>query len=242
VCSPPEGHGMNTGIQDAFNLGWKLALVCDGVSGEGLLDTYEVERRPVAERIVNSGADVEAGQALTEAAARAERDASLRMSFADAETAHHEAAAAAELDRSYADSPIVAGDGSGGVVAGTLLPSTVQVNHPATGPELLHRLAHRPGHTVMVLGGPGGDPSAIANLVDEVETANSDSTILEAVFGFTARPVDGGAVGRIDQEVAERLGIAEVTVLAVRPDRYVGLRHDGGEPEAVTRYLESLTG
>jgi 2-polyprenyl-6-methoxyphenol hydroxylase-like FAD-dependent oxidoreductase len=240
VCSPAEGHGMNTGIQDAFNLGWKLALVCRGVAGEGLLETYEIERRPVAERIVSSGADVEAGQALTEAAARAERDASIRMSFADAETAHHEAVAAAELDRSYAASPIVSGDGSGGAAAGSLLPSTVRADHPATGPGLLHRLAHRPGHTLMVLGGAGGDPSAIAGLVEELGAETAGSATVDAVFGFSTR-ADGDAIGRIGEDGVGRLGISDVTMLAVRPDRYVGLRHDGPDTQPLARYLKSLT-
>ena len=63
VCSPAEGHGMNTGLQDAFNLGWKLALVCRGISGPELLYSYESERRPVAVRVVSSGADVEVAHA-----------------------------------------------------------------------------------------------------------------------------------------------------------------------------------
>ncbi|MCD9144142.1 FAD-dependent monooxygenase [Streptomyces albireticuli] len=48
VHSIAGGLGMNTGIQDAFNLGWKLALVARGVAGPGLLATYEEERLPVA--------------------------------------------------------------------------------------------------------------------------------------------------------------------------------------------------
>ncbi|MFI9205431.1 FAD-dependent monooxygenase [Streptomyces sp. NPDC053048] len=48
VHSIAGGLGMNTGIQDAFNLGWKLALVVRGLAGPGLLDTYEQERLPVA--------------------------------------------------------------------------------------------------------------------------------------------------------------------------------------------------
>jgi len=47
IHSPAGAQGMNTGIQDAWNLGWKLALVCRGVSPEPLLDSYEDERRPV---------------------------------------------------------------------------------------------------------------------------------------------------------------------------------------------------
>ncbi|CEM22610.1 unnamed protein product [Vitrella brassicaformis CCMP3155] len=50
---PPLGHqGMNVGIQDAHNLGWKLALVVNGGAMSSLLDTYDQERRPVGESIV----------------------------------------------------------------------------------------------------------------------------------------------------------------------------------------------
>lgn len=45
---PTGGFGMNTGIQDAHNLAWKLAGVMAGWAGDGLLDSYEIERRPVA--------------------------------------------------------------------------------------------------------------------------------------------------------------------------------------------------
>lgn len=45
---PTGGYGMNTGIGDAVNLGWKLATVINGRGGEALLDSYEEERRPVA--------------------------------------------------------------------------------------------------------------------------------------------------------------------------------------------------
>jgi len=46
---PSGGLGLNTGVQDAHNLAWKLAWVESGRAGEGLLDTYEMERRPVAQ-------------------------------------------------------------------------------------------------------------------------------------------------------------------------------------------------
>ncbi|WP_219415651.1 FAD-dependent monooxygenase [Pseudonocardia nigra] len=45
---------MNTGIQDAVNLAWKLALVCHGRADAELLDTYEAERRPVAQDVVRA--------------------------------------------------------------------------------------------------------------------------------------------------------------------------------------------
>jgi 2-polyprenyl-6-methoxyphenol hydroxylase-like FAD-dependent oxidoreductase len=50
--TPSGGFGLNTGMGDAADLGWKLAAVLDGWGGEGLLESYEIERKPVAERIV----------------------------------------------------------------------------------------------------------------------------------------------------------------------------------------------
>lgn len=54
VHSPVGGQGLNTGVQDATNLGWKLAQVVRGVSPESLLDTYEAERHPVAARVLKT--------------------------------------------------------------------------------------------------------------------------------------------------------------------------------------------
>ncbi len=52
IHSPAGGQGMNTGIQDAQNLGWKLAAVAKGAP-PALLDSYETERRPVAARVLS---------------------------------------------------------------------------------------------------------------------------------------------------------------------------------------------
>jgi 2-polyprenyl-6-methoxyphenol hydroxylase-like FAD-dependent oxidoreductase len=51
IHSPQGGQGLNTGVQDAVNLGWKLAQVVNGTSPGGLLDTYHAERHPVAARV-----------------------------------------------------------------------------------------------------------------------------------------------------------------------------------------------
>jgi 3-(3-hydroxy-phenyl)propionate hydroxylase len=54
VHSPAGGQGLNTGLQDAFNLGWKLALVVRGSADEELLDTYHDERHPVGARVLSN--------------------------------------------------------------------------------------------------------------------------------------------------------------------------------------------
>ncbi|MFI6925511.1 FAD-dependent monooxygenase [Nonomuraea spiralis] len=54
VHSPIGGQGLNLGLQDAVNLGWKLALVARGAAPEHLLDTYTAERHPVADRVLRN--------------------------------------------------------------------------------------------------------------------------------------------------------------------------------------------
>jgi hypothetical protein len=54
VHPPVGGLGLNTGVQDAVNLGWKLAQVVHGTSPESLLDTYHAERHPVAARVLRN--------------------------------------------------------------------------------------------------------------------------------------------------------------------------------------------
>ena len=54
VHSPVGGQGLNTGVQDAVNLGWKLAQVVNGTSPRGLLDSYHAERHPVAARVLQT--------------------------------------------------------------------------------------------------------------------------------------------------------------------------------------------
>jgi 2-polyprenyl-6-methoxyphenol hydroxylase-like FAD-dependent oxidoreductase len=54
IHSPVGAQGMNTGLQDAYNLGWKLALVVSGGAGAALLDSYEDERIPVAQKLLST--------------------------------------------------------------------------------------------------------------------------------------------------------------------------------------------
>ncbi|MFC5748246.1 rifampin monooxygenase [Actinomadura rugatobispora] len=54
IHPPMGGQGLNLGVQDAFNLGWKLAAEIGGWAPEGLLDSYQTERRPVAADVLDS--------------------------------------------------------------------------------------------------------------------------------------------------------------------------------------------
>jgi 2-polyprenyl-6-methoxyphenol hydroxylase-like FAD-dependent oxidoreductase len=58
VHTPAGGQGMNTGLQDAANLGWKLAAVLDGHAPHALLDTYQAERHPVGRSVLRSSGGI----------------------------------------------------------------------------------------------------------------------------------------------------------------------------------------
>ncbi|MFZ4301792.1 FAD-dependent monooxygenase [Streptomyces cinereoruber] len=60
--SPAGGQGLNTSVQDAYNLGWKLASVLTGGAGDTLLDSYEEERRPVAASVLGLSTQVHRGE------------------------------------------------------------------------------------------------------------------------------------------------------------------------------------
>jgi NADPH-dependent dioxygenase len=58
VHSTTGGQGLNCCMQDAYNLGWKLAFVVKGLARTSLLDTYEAERRPIAEQVISAASSL----------------------------------------------------------------------------------------------------------------------------------------------------------------------------------------
>ncbi|GGK87561.1 FAD-dependent oxidoreductase [Sphaerisporangium melleum] len=138
VHSAIGGPGLNLGLQDAVNLGWKLAAEVRGFAPPGLLDTYETERRPVARRVVMH---TQAQSALT---APGPEVTALRELFAellrDPANARHIAATMAGADVRYAmdgASPAGAGAASGdGAVPGGGAPGAGRPQAGAWAPDL----------------------------------------------------------------------------------------------------------
>jgi len=235
VCSPAQGNGMNSGLQDAANLGWKLALVCQGQAGERLLDSYAAERRPAAAMVVESGDEMEANSALVDAAERAARDRAIRETFADPGRRHEEAVAEVQLNVSYAGSPIVLG------AAGERLPDLGPVTPAGGEPSRLQVLAQRPGHTLLLIS-RGGEAEELAPLFAELEATAYASGLFDGAFALSTEPGAVAAFGEIDPGSADRLGAGEATLLAVRPDGHVGLRADASHAAELARYVELLRG
>jgi hypothetical protein len=155
---------MNSGLQDAINLAWKLALVCHGYCNPVLLDSYETERRPVAEMITASGDAVELAQMIADPVERRTRDEGLRAIFANPDLRHHEAVAEAELYIDYGNSPIVTGTRHDKLAPGQRLPDTIEVHLADGGSCMLHELANRAGHPALLIGGSWVTAEALARM------------------------------------------------------------------------------
>ncbi len=229
LCSPAQGHGMNTGLQDAANLAWKLALVHHGSADPVLLDSYEVERLPVARAVGLEGDDFELAELTTDAAGREERDRSMRAMLADPAARQHEIVAEAELDVEYSDSPIVIGDASAVLAPGQRLPDTIATRWYA-------------GHTVALLHGAEADPHAVSDLLGTLLDVVARSPMLDAVIalGIGEHPAEPAA--RIEPSAADLLDVDEITLFAVRPDGYIGLRADHDHLAALARYQALVLG
>lgn len=227
---------MNTGIQDAFNLAWKLALVHHGAANENLLDSYEAERRPIAEMITQSGDVFEQAQTLTDPVARDKRDQAIRAMLSDPEALRHQVMSETELMIDYSRSSIVTGSANNKLAAGSRLPDTITVQWSPPLSCGLHQLAHRGGHTLMLLAGPAADHTALVDLHTSLREFATNSPLFEAVIALSSQSDSSIQIGQLEPGAAELLGVENITLLAIRPDGYIGLRSDTDHYSALRRY------
>lgn len=145
VHSPDGAQGLNTGVQDAVNLGWKLAAVVNHTSPESLLDTYQAERHPVAARVLRT---TMASVALRRPDARTN---ALRDTVAELMSMHEPrqrfAAMLSGLDIRY-------DLGEGHTLLGHRMPDLDLVT--ADGPVRVYGLLHDARPVLLNFGEPGG--------------------------------------------------------------------------------------
>ena len=106
VHSPAGGQGMNTGMQDAINLAWKLALVVRGACAERLLHSYSPERSRVGDRVLKAAGRLTAVGTLRHPVAQGMRNLAGHMVLGLAPVRHAVADAMTEVSVGYPDSPL----------------------------------------------------------------------------------------------------------------------------------------
>src|SRR6202171_4583727 len=113
IHSPAGGQGMNTGMQDAFNLSWKLAMVVHGDARESLLDSYSPERNAVGEMVLRNASRLTDAATLTNPAAQAAANFGAGFLLGFHAVQNEVVTTMSEIDIAYSKSPLSVGRHSG---------------------------------------------------------------------------------------------------------------------------------
>jgi 2-polyprenyl-6-methoxyphenol hydroxylase-like FAD-dependent oxidoreductase len=240
IHSPAGAQGMNTGIQDAMNLGWKLAFVMRGIAPERLLDTYEQDRLPVMRSVLMG----------TEGMTNITGGHSMMRTFfihlapliANAEFVQKSATShISQVALNYRTSPLSDDNfGDGSLVAGDRIPDLEirAVSSPAKGASIESR-------KVFSLLNPSRFTLLLANFVDsnEIRAKLSQSSSPWPQLPWTEIPwlqmIDifeiSAPPGEAGKPFAECFGV-KPSITLVRPDAYIGFRGTQASTEAFTKY------
>ena len=234
IHSPAGGQGMNIGIQDAINLGWKLGLVCRGDAAPSLLDTYEIERAPVGRAVLR----------LTDRAFAVATTTNPALLFIRSEVVPRLAPVllrfkrlrgiafrtVSELSIHYRRSPLsVDGPGTRGhaIAAGKRLPDApILVDGRAT---TLHMMTTAPTFHLLLCGPLAAWQDNPAGELPDVVAVH-----------HLSRDRGGGLLHDQQGLALRRLGVrpSEPAHYLVRPDGYIGYRATGTDLTGLRGYLQ----
>jgi 4,5-epoxidase len=216
IHTPAGGQGLNTGILDAHNLGWKLALVASGRAPDTLLDSYGAERRPVAEEVIRLTHALVHYGTISHPVKRRVRDVVVPALGRSAAIQRRATRRLSQVYVSYPPGPVTVPGRPGGPgarrgpAAGQRMPD---IAIRADGqPTTLHTVLRAGRHVLVV---PASDPITV---FDEA--------------GLTPYRDD------VDVVTADGAG----PIVLVRPDGHVAARGRPGRVHAVTGYLSGLFG
>lgn len=254
IHSPLGAQGMNIGIQDAYNLAWKLALVIRGAGRPVLLDTYEAERRPIAQQVIQNS---DRSSRLTRPSSARRRIVQHRIFGGLLRVApfrRRMARGGSELAMNYRGRPSVAEHcpsllaviSGQGPLSGAAGPRVWRAfgRGPAPGdraPDIvfgppcdrryLHEVLQGTRHVLLLLAGraaAASDWRRLGSLARDVADRYGDEIAVHIVVPGLVPPADLDWTGSLlldpDQALHTRWGAAAPCLALVRPDGYVGYR------------------
>jgi 2-polyprenyl-6-methoxyphenol hydroxylase-like FAD-dependent oxidoreductase len=214
INSPAGGQGMNSGIQDAHNLAWKLARALAGGRAEPLLASYDAERRPAILSNVDRYTDLlTRGVLLAPLPVRLGVLGLARVAFRLAPTTSRVLRRAGMLDTQYETSPLISGKGD---LLGARAPNARLTRDGVT--LRLHDLVTRDAALLLFDDGrlPGWDVANLARRLQGIEGLRVVRAMRSAATATAGDVVD--ADGTVWKELEPRAGTAAL----VRPDAHVG--------------------
>jgi hypothetical protein len=217
VHSPAGGMGMNTGIQDAYNLGWKLGAVLNGAK-ESLLDTYEQERMPIAASLLGISTRLHQQTMKDREFRRGEEVLQLGLNYRGSSLSRQE---------DPPSTPLQAGDRA---------PDGPLLDHDG-GPVRLFDIFRGPRFTLLSLG--SHDFSGLDHVRERFKQHLQAYTIDRGPCGTAARSNQ-----LIDDQghVVHAYGGENGVLFLIRPDGYIGFIGGSKSIDSVESYLEQLCG
>ncbi|MCO1593939.1 FAD-dependent monooxygenase [Micromonospora sp. RHAY321] len=239
IHSPAGAQGMNTGIQDAANLGWKLAQALRGGASSALLDTYGTERAPVGRMVLRFSDRAFTVATSTNPAVRFARTriapALIPVVLASRFVRASAFRRVSQLGITYRNSPLSVegprrsrtGPRSGDRLPDVPLPGT---GHAST----LHRLTSTPGWHLLLCG-----PAAAWHAGDTARLARDQLTVHRLVAPDATEAASTSAA-----QALRRLGLDPGAggLVLVRPDGHIGYRAGGADLTGLIAYLERWLG
>jgi 2-polyprenyl-6-methoxyphenol hydroxylase-like FAD-dependent oxidoreductase len=253
VHSPIGGQGMNTGIQDAYNLAWKLALVINGAP-ETLLDSYEAERLPVGLKVLQQ-TDVNhrlrvSGSPLADILMDRVVFPLLRVRPILDVVGDFVLKRGSQLDVNYHASPLSEQTGGfrKGPKAGDRAPDG-QLLDPSGQPTSLFAKFRTPDFRLLIFQGRrrAADTKALAAIGKRVRDATGGLVTPLVITSDTASSPDFADCQVIvlrdpKQRTHISYGVSTPSLYLIRPDGYVGSRRDAGDEAELVEYLRRQYG
>lgn len=265
IHSPAGGHGMNTGLHDACNLGWKLALVARGLAGDTLLDSYDAERRPIGRAVVTETEWETRAAAWRSGAGQVLLGRLIGMALKVGPLRRRMMIHALELDIDYRDSPIV-GEARSGLLGARLIgndqtedPCFSQWREFAAGPGPgavapdvrfgEHRMVdvlRGTTHTLLLFDGAAATAEGyerLSTVAAAVESAFGQFVTVHVVVPADTHP-EGLRAGSVLLDPASAAhgayGAGAECAYLVRPDGHVGFRTQPASAEPLIEHLTRL--
>jgi len=239
---PVGGQGMNTGIQDGFNLAWKLAAVIRGKAQPALLDTYQSERYPVAEELLRS---TDRGFHLM---VQPNDLASFALKLFGSSVIALEGVqdrlrrVLGEVTINYRPSALAEDHGGSiGPIAGDRAPDGVVVRAADRRTLRLLEAIAGPRWNLLVFAGLEAE-SGLAGLLGLAQQVAQrfGAQVTPVLVTPGAVPLDwpGGGLYDRDNLLHERYGVRHAALYLIRPDWYVGFRAPATRGDVLLKYLE----
>ncbi len=233
VHSPASGQGLNTGIQDAYNLAWKLAMVVHGHADATLLDTYDAERVPIGQALLASTGEVMDTAMVDAPTKNAENAADSDRGFMRQLIRHMSG-----LNIAYPHSPLTVPDDQAGKGPrpGLRLTQISAADAQSPGWTALRALLRTSAWHLLVF---TGSEHTTAQDQGTAGTASLPAWLDKVTISPRRPDEDDHGVWDPDGRVRDTLGATEGDWILVRPDGYLSARDTGDTSLRTT--LDQLT-